>query len=144
MKELVQQVIKGNPRAIAKVISLIENNGVDAQEVMKKIFPHTGKSIIVGITGSPGSGKSSIVDQMVSKLRDKGNKIGIVAVDPTSPFSGGAILGDNVKTGINALLMPGVKVGANSWVGANLIVKKDIPANTVALLKQDQELLKRS
>lgn len=95
--DLVKEVLKGNPRAVAKAISLVENNGRDAQEVMKKIFPHTGKSVIVGITGSPGSGKSTLVDQMVEYLRKDKRKIGIVAVDPTSPFSGGAILGDRIR-----------------------------------------------
>ncbi|MFB0565950.1 MAG: methylmalonyl Co-A mutase-associated GTPase MeaB [Candidatus Aminicenantaceae bacterium] len=97
MKDLVQQVIRGNPRAIARGISLVENNGAAAQEIMKKIFPYTGKSVIVGITGSPGSGKSTLVDQMVGYLRKEEKKIGIVAVDPTSPFSGGAILGDRIR-----------------------------------------------
>ncbi|NIM91514.1 MAG: methylmalonyl Co-A mutase-associated GTPase MeaB [Candidatus Aminicenantes bacterium] len=95
--DLVKEVLKGNPRAVAKAISLVENNGKDAQQLMKKIFPHTGKSVIVGITGSPGSGKSTLVDQMVEYLRKDKRKIGIVAVDPTSPFSGGAILGDRIR-----------------------------------------------
>ncbi|MCK4759046.1 MAG: methylmalonyl Co-A mutase-associated GTPase MeaB, partial [Candidatus Aminicenantes bacterium] len=68
-----------------------------AREMMKKIFPHTGGSLIVGITGSSGSGKSTLVDQMTGLLRKKRNKIGIVAVDPSSPFSGGAILGDRIR-----------------------------------------------
>lgn len=97
MMDLAQEVIKGNPRAIAKAISLVENNGETAQEMMKKIFPHTGSSVIVGITGSPGSGKSTLVDQMVDHLRKNKRKIGIIAVDPTSPFSGGAILGDRIR-----------------------------------------------
>jgi len=95
--DLIQEVLKGNPRAVAKAISLVENDGRDAQEMMKKIFPHTGKSVIAGITGSPGSGKSTLVDQMIEHLRKDKRKIGIVAVDPTSPFSGGAILGDRIR-----------------------------------------------
>jgi len=94
---LAQEVLKGNPRAIAKAITLIENNESSAQELMKEIFPHRKESLIVGITGAPGSGKSTLVDQMISLLRKDGRTIGIVAVDPSSPFSGGAILGDRIR-----------------------------------------------
>jgi len=97
ISDLAQEVIKGNHRAIARAISLVENDRSAAQEMMKKIFAHTGESIIVGITGSPGSGKSTLVDQMASILRKNEKKIGIVAVDPSSPFSGGAILGDRIR-----------------------------------------------
>lgn len=97
MSDLAQEVLKGNHRAIARAISLVENDRNAAREMMKKIFPHTGGSLIVGITGSSGSGKSTLVDQMTGLLRKKRNKIGIVAVDPSSPFSGGAILGDRIR-----------------------------------------------
>ncbi len=97
MSDLAQEVIKGNHRAIAQAISLVENNRSAAQKMMKKIFAHTGESIIVGITGSPGSGKSTLVDQMAGILRKNKKKIGIIAVDPSSPFSGGAILGDRIR-----------------------------------------------
>jgi LAO/AO transport system kinase len=95
--DLAQELIKGNHRAIARAISLAENNRSAAQEMMKKIFPRTGKSLVVGVTGSPGSGKSTLVDQMVVHLRKSKKKIGIVAVDPSSPFTGGAILGDRIR-----------------------------------------------
>lgn len=94
---LSKEIIKGSHRAIARAISLVENNRSAAAKVMKEIFPHTGQSLIIGITGSPGSGKSTLVDQMVSILRKDGKKIGIVAVDPSSPFTGGAILGDRIR-----------------------------------------------
>lgn len=94
---LAQEILKGNPRAIARAISLVENDKSGVQEMMKKIFPYTGESLVVGVTGSPGSGKSTLVNQMISCLRRNGKKIGIVAVDPSSPFSGGAILGDRIR-----------------------------------------------
>lgn len=97
MSDLAKEVLKGNHRAIARAISLVENDRDAAREMMKKIFPHTGGSLIVGITGSPGSGKSTLVDQMTGLLRKKRDKIGIVAMDPSSPFSGGAILGDRIR-----------------------------------------------
>ncbi len=97
MMDLAQELIKGNHRAIARAISLAENNRSAAQEMMKKIFPSTGKSLVIGITGPPGSGKSTLVDQMVVHLRKNGKKIGIIAVDPSSPFTGGAILGDRIR-----------------------------------------------
>ena len=97
MLDLAQEILNGNPRAIAKAISLVENNKKPARDMMKKIFPYSGQSIIVGITGAPGSGKSTLVDHMIPLLRKRREKIGIVAVDPSSPFSGGAILGDRIR-----------------------------------------------
>lgn len=95
--DLVKKILKGNPQAMARAISLIEDRNDHAQEILKKIFPHSGKSIIIGITGAPGSGKSTLVDQMVDLFKQKQKKVGIIAVDPTSPFSGGAILGDRIR-----------------------------------------------
>ena len=95
--DLAKEIIKGNTRAIGQAISLVENNKKAAQELIKKIFPHTGESLVVGITGTPGSGKSTLVNHMISCLRKNGKKVGVVAVDPSSPFSGGAILGDRIR-----------------------------------------------
>ncbi|MFC2160906.1 methylmalonyl Co-A mutase-associated GTPase MeaB [Acidobacteriota bacterium] len=97
MFNISQEILKGNPRAVARGISLIENKHPDAQKVLRDIFPHTGNSLIIGITGSPGSGKSTLVDQLIGFFIEKGKNIGIIAVDPSSPFSGGAILGDRIR-----------------------------------------------
>lgn len=97
MINIAQEILEGNPLAIAKGITLVENRNPEAQEVLKDIFPHTGNSIIIGITGSPGSGKSTLVDHLIESFKKKGKNIGIIAVDPSSPFSGGAILGDRIR-----------------------------------------------
>ena len=97
MNILVQDLIKGDPIAIAKAITLVENDGGEARELMKGVFSHSGQSVIIGITGAPGSGKSTLVDQMIPLFKKEEKKIGIIAVDPSSPFSGGAILGDRIR-----------------------------------------------
>lgn len=97
MFNIALEILKGNPRAIAKGISLVEDKDPSAQKVLKDLFPHTGNSIIIGITGAPGSGKSTLVDRLIGSYKEKGKNIGIIAVDPSSPFSGGAILGDRIR-----------------------------------------------
>ncbi len=94
---LAAQVVAGSAAAAARLISLVENNGPAAEEAMRALFPHTGRAYIVGVTGPPGSGKSTLVDAAVRALRAAGERIGVVAIDPTSPFSGGALLGDRVR-----------------------------------------------
>lgn len=94
---LVEGILKGNIRSIARGITAIENNTSDALSLMKQLFPHTGKATVIGLTGSPGAGKSSLVDTLAKLYRQRGEKVGILAVDPSSPFSGGAILGDRIR-----------------------------------------------
>jgi LAO/AO transport system kinase len=94
---LSARVLDGDPRALARAISLIEDEAAQGAELVRQIFPHTGRAYLVGITGAPGSGKSTLVDRLTAEIRTKSQTVGIVAVDPTSPFSGGAILGDRVR-----------------------------------------------
>ncbi|MCM3901082.1 MAG: methylmalonyl Co-A mutase-associated GTPase MeaB [Pyrinomonadaceae bacterium] len=104
---LIERVIAGDTRAVARAISKVEDGSEDAAHLMKDIFPHTGRGLVVGITGAPGAGKSSLVDKLAMLYRDRKERVGIVAVDPSSPFSGGAILGDRIR--MQALgLDPGV------------------------------------
>lgn len=97
MHTLVERILAGDRRAAARAISYIEDNHPEKTEVLQDLFPHTGKAFLVGITGSPGAGKSSFVDKLIGYLRKQGLTVGIVAVDPTSPFTGGAILGDRIR-----------------------------------------------
>lgn len=97
MKSLIDRIAAGDARAVARAISKVEDLSKDATELMKQIFPLTGRGLIIGITGAPGAGKSSLVDKLALHYRQQGDKVGIVAVDPSSPFSGGAILGDRIR-----------------------------------------------
>lgn len=105
--KLIQGVFRGNHRAIARAISMVEDDGRQARHLMKKIFRRRKESLILGVTGAPGTGKSTLVDQMTGCLRKEGKTVGIVAVDPSSPFSGGAILGDRIRM-MRHSLDPGV------------------------------------
>ncbi|HEY0077057.1 MAG TPA: methylmalonyl Co-A mutase-associated GTPase MeaB [Pyrinomonadaceae bacterium] len=94
---LLSRILAGEPRAVARAISKVEDGAADAFELMKAVYPRTGQGLVVGITGAPGAGKSSLVDRLAGLYRQRGERIGIVAVDPSSPFSGGAILGDRIR-----------------------------------------------
>ncbi len=97
MNDLAKKVLKGDPRSIARLITLSENNDPIAADAMKGIHPHTGKAHVIGITGVMGSGKSTLICELTSLYRKQGKTVGIIAIDPTSPFSGGALLGDRVR-----------------------------------------------
>ncbi len=94
---LVARALEGDRRSIAKVISLVERGGEGARLAIQMLHPRTGNAWSIGITGAPGAGKSTLTDQLVGRLRSTGKEVGVLAVDPTSPFSGGAILGDRVR-----------------------------------------------
>ena len=97
MSDLTDRLFAGDPRAVARSITTVENATADAAGLMKAVFPKTGNALVIGITGSPGAGKSSLVDKLAFHYKDQGEKVGIVCIDPSSPFSGGAILGDRIR-----------------------------------------------
>ena len=91
---LVEKVREGDARSLARAISLVENRADGWLPLLKELFPHTGHARTIGLTGSPGAGKSTLVDQLAVHYRKQNHNVGIIAVDPSSPYSGGAILGD--------------------------------------------------
>jgi LAO/AO transport system kinase len=91
------QIRAGDIRAISRAITAIENRAPQAEELLKRIFPSTGRGFVIGVTGAPGTGKSTLVDRLAAEYRERNDPVGIVAVDPTSPYSGGAILGDRIR-----------------------------------------------
>ena len=95
--KLVEQMLKGENVSLSRVISLVENESSKVPEIMKLITPHIGKAYCVGVTGPPGAGKSTLVDKLTALMRKEGLKVGILAVDPSSPFTGGAVLGDRIR-----------------------------------------------
>jgi len=94
---VAEKVVAGDIRTVARLIRDIDDGMPEVRQVLKALYPHTGRAYVIGITGSPGVGKSTLVDQMVAHIRKRGKTVGVLAVDPTSPFSGGAILGDRVR-----------------------------------------------
>ena len=97
IEELATRVRGGNLRALARAISIVEDRTTESTELLKALFPFSGNAVLLGLTGSPGAGKSTLVDQIAREYRKQQKTIGIIAVDPTSPFSGGAILGDRIR-----------------------------------------------
>ena len=91
------KVVEGDVRAISRAISAIENHSPEAEQLLKQLFPSTGKAYLTGVTGAPGTGKSTLVDRLAAEYRKRNERVGIIAVDPTSPYSGGAILGDRIR-----------------------------------------------
>jgi LAO/AO transport system kinase len=97
MTELASKILAGDSRALARAATAIENRSPLAESLLKELFPNTGRAILIGITGAPGAGKSTLTDRVIGELRREGKTVGVIAVDPTSPYSGGAILGDRIR-----------------------------------------------
>jgi LAO/AO transport system kinase len=94
---LVERLLAGDPRAVARAISTVENDRDAAADLIGRLFARTGRAYLVGVTGPPGAGKSTLVDRLITRLRRDGSTVGVLAVDPTSPFTGGAVLGDRLR-----------------------------------------------
>lgn len=97
VEHLIEGALKGERRAVARLISLVEDGGSGLGTVMKQLYPHTGGAYSIGITGAPGAGKSSLTERLIARVRSDGRDVGVLAIDPSSPFSGGALLGDRVR-----------------------------------------------
>src|SRR5207302_5995284 len=97
METLIERITSGDPAAVARAISRVEDGASDAAGLIKQVFARAGRALVIGITGAPGAGKSTIVDKLAALYRTKGERVGIIAVDPSSPFTGGAILGDRIR-----------------------------------------------
>jgi LAO/AO transport system kinase len=97
VQKLVESVLRGDRKSVARAITLVENNTLDGKSLVSQLYPHTGKARIVGVTGPSGAGKSTLVGRLISELRQQRKTVSVVAVDPTSPFSGGAFLGDRIR-----------------------------------------------
>jgi len=97
MTDLSRQILLGDPRALARAATAIENRSAAAESLSKELFPHTGRASIIGITGAPGAGKGTLTDRLVHELRRENRPVGVLAVDPTSPYTGGAFLGDRIR-----------------------------------------------
>ena len=97
MSSWSEQILRGDLRALARAATAVENRKPAAEQLLKELFAHTGRAKVIGITGAPGAGKSSLVDRLIHELRREGKQVGVIAVDPTSPYTGGAILGDRIR-----------------------------------------------
>jgi len=97
MTDAAQKILDGDLRALARAATWIENRHPEAEPLLRELFPHTGRALILGVTGPPGAGKSTLCDQLARLIRKEGKTVGVIAVDPSSPYSGGAVLGDRIR-----------------------------------------------
>ena len=116
--DLVARVLAGDRLALARLMTLVENRAPELPDVMSRLYAHTGRAHVVGITGPPGAGKSTLADALITRLRAAGRRVGVVAVDPSSPFSGGAVLGDRIRMQAH-FLDPGVFIRSLATRGSH-------------------------
>ena len=119
MSDWSEKILSGDLRALARAATAIENRGHSAGALLKELFPHSGQATVIGITGAPGAGKSTLVDKLAHALRQEKKSVGVIAVDPTSPYTGGAILGDRIRM-LDHHADPGVfirSMATRGWLG---------------------------
>jgi LAO/AO transport system kinase len=142
-KELAARLAKGDRRAVARAITLVENDGAGSSGLLRAIGPKLGHAFVIGVTGPPGTGKSSLVDRLTESYRKKGLKVGIVAIDPTSPITGGALLGDRIRM-VDHTMDEGVYIrsmASRGWAGglsgavADVIQLLDAAGNDIIMVE---------
>jgi LAO/AO transport system kinase len=127
-RELAGQLVKGNRRALARAITVVENGGREAPGLLRAISPRIGNAFVVGVTGPPGTGKSTLVDRLTEDYRKRGLKVGVVAIDPTSPITGGALLGDRIRM-VDHAMDKGVfirSMASRGWTGGLSAAVSDV------------------
>ncbi|MBU7016326.1 MAG: methylmalonyl Co-A mutase-associated GTPase MeaB [Theionarchaea archaeon] len=126
--ELVERLLEKDKRACARLITLVENDAPEAKQALRELYPYTGGAYIIGVTGPPGAGKSSLVDKLTQVYREQDKTVGVIAVDPSSPFTGGALLGDRIRMQDRAT-DPGVfirSMGTRGHMGGLALSTKDV------------------
>ncbi|MGI9610379.1 MAG: methylmalonyl Co-A mutase-associated GTPase MeaB, partial [Acidimicrobiia bacterium] len=96
-EQLLPDALSGDRRALAKLLTIVERGGEESQRLLAAVYPESGRAHVVGVTGPPGAGKSTLVNQLIGQIREGGDEVAALLVDPSSPFSGGAILGDRIR-----------------------------------------------
>src|SRR6266540_3149899 len=129
VETLASQIVEGSTRALARGLTWVESGGKRAEALSAQLYPHTGRAQIVGVTGAPGSGKSTLVRSLALVARARGRTVGVVAVDPSSPFSGGAILGDRIRMN-DLALDPGVFIRSMAARWAVCVAPRRTPSTS--------------